>query len=180
MKRISLCMFVFLFACDGLEIDPDEGGNKNGTIVDGEVRVTTLDATDETEWVHFDLDTAQAVADEAPWDLAFRRNLVATHGAAGVRVARVDGTPLDEVQAAPEEGYAADPELEEAAPEALAFHGDSEWYDYDRATHQLAPKIRTYVIESDEGRAFALQILDYYDDAGTSAVYTFRWKEVAR
>jgi hypothetical protein len=47
------------------------------------------------------------------------------------------------------------------------------WYDYDFMTHVLTP--RAQVVRTAQGNAFKLEILAYYDDAGTSGMLTIRW-----
>lgn len=39
-------------------------------------RTVTVDARDADRWVHFDLDRAEVVGEDGPWDLAFRRHEV--------------------------------------------------------------------------------------------------------
>ena len=45
------------------------------------------------------------------------------------------------------------------------FYG---WYDYDGTGHILTPKRRVYVVRGAEGELFAVQILSYYSDVGSS------------
>jgi hypothetical protein len=42
-------------------------------------------------------------------------------------------------------------------------------------THVLTPRAQVYVVRTAEGNAFKLEILAYYDDAGTSGMLTIRW-----
>lgn len=49
-------------------------GSGDGTTA-GE-RTVTVDARDPDRWVHFDLDRAEVVARDGPWELAFRRHEV--------------------------------------------------------------------------------------------------------
>lgn len=49
------------------------------------------------------------------------------------------------------------------------------WYDYDFMTHVLTPKPVVYVVRTVEGNAFKLEVQGYYDEAGTSGIFTIRW-----
>src|SRR5690606_23777269 len=58
-------------------------------------------------------------------------------------------------------------------------HDGDHWWDYDMASHSISPKDdRIYVVLSTEGRAFAIQITGYYDDAGTPGFIKLRTKEI--
>jgi hypothetical protein len=77
-----------------------------------------------------------------------------------------------DVIAGPGDGWAtdaADGDDENEDPD-LVLGG---WYDYDFMTHVLTP--RAQVVRTAQGNAFKLEILAYYDDAGTSGMLTIRW-----
>lgn len=144
-----------------------------------------IDATDAEEWVYFDLDSGETTGIDAGWDLAFRRSLIGVDGDAGVKVAILDGIGLEEVEAIPEDGYRADevdiwdPEISDRDKEAgLAFHQEGGWYEYDMTTHRLSPRERVHVVISTEGKAFAVQMVSYYDENGTSGFPAFRFMEI--
>jgi hypothetical protein len=150
-----------------------------------EVTEVTIDATDSVEWVYYDLDAGETTDVESGWDLAFRRSLIGVNGEAGVKVAILDGVSLEKVESAPEEGYRADevdiwdPELSDRDKEAgLAFHQEGGWYEYDMTTHKLSPRERVHVVISTEGKAFALQLVNYYDENGAGGFPTFRFMEI--
>ena len=53
----------------------------------------------------------------------------------------------------------------------------STWYAYDSETHVLTPHPGTWLVRSTGGAIFPLQIVRYYDDAGSSAVFELTWGE---
>lgn len=155
--------------CDNLQpgAAPDAGrvlattvDNLNGTFT------TTIDATDKMAKVHFDFGRRTEVpADSADWDLSFQRYFIAAHGMDVARLTQVD---LDAVAAAPSSGYAAD-----------AFNTDGEaWYEYDSTTHVLTARTCVYVVRMAGAPHYAVQILSYYDAAGTPGFPRFRWKQL--
>ena len=53
---------------------------------------------------------------------------------------------------------------------------DSTWYAYNlEGSHKLWPNYRVYVVDTGTA-AYKLQMLSYYDDAGTSGVLSFRYQ----
>jgi|GEM_PF-537056 len=152
-----------------------------GEPANSQVREVRIDATDGAKWILFDLDAGQVVDGSAGWDLAFQRQKIAVNGDVGVEVAWIDDVVLEEIESAPEDGYARDakPITDETLQETdLAFHQDGGWYEYNPSTHRLTPRKRIYVVRSSEGKTFALQMIDYYDAASTSGYPTFRYKEI--
>ncbi|WCL49544.1 HmuY family protein [Leptospira sp. GIMC2001] len=54
---------------------------------------------------------------------------------------------------------------------------DTGWFIYDIPT--LSPRMTVFVIRSFDGnRYYALQVIDYYSDAGTSGYPRIRWREI--
>lgn len=167
--------------------DDDTGSGDGGPQVDheqdGDTVITTVDATDDAAWIYLDLETRSQVTVADPlasdaWDLAFKRYDIASNGGVsgpgGLTIATVEGMELDAVTALPSGPWLSD-----------AVDGDdtnddpdyvmSGWYDYDFMTHVLTPKPVVYVARTPEGTAFAIQVLDYYDDAGSSGWMQVRW-----
>lgn len=134
---------------------------------------TILDATSMTAWVHVDLDSDALVDAAAPWDLRFQRFQISTNGGTsgdgGVEVARLDGVVFADVTSAPTSGWIADD------AEDYAFEQGDGWYAYDGTTHLLTPRPIVWVVRSTSGSAFKLELLRYYDDAGTAGWFTFQW-----
>ncbi|HWB77950.1 MAG TPA: HmuY family protein [Nannocystaceae bacterium] len=160
-----------------------EGGEQITSTVEGEVVHSTIDATDEAAWVRLDLETrAQVDESDDGWDLAFSRFNVALNGGVsgdgGMEAVLLDGVALDDVTSIPSGPWVTDVADGDD-------HGDDPdyvtagWYDYDFATHVLTPRPIVYVVKSVEGNAFALQIVAYYDDAGSSGWLQLRWKPLA-
>lgn len=168
------------------------------TDLGGGVVETLVDGTATDRWVMLDLDRGGAEVDaeletDTTWDLAIQRYHLRTNGGAGgpadVRVAVLE-VAFDDVTQAPSEGWRQDePPAETEIPGEVPMGSDipstvisneeDPWYVYDGATHELTPKLRTYVIESTESRYFALAMVDYYSPETANAGYpTFRWKEV--
>lgn len=161
--------------------DTDVAGPDDGPIsapdADG-VRTAHLDATSDDAWVYVDLDGHALVSASASWSIALQRSNIMVNGGvsgdAGVEVAW-SATPFAEVEEAPARGWTTDTADANAdgVPEfALA------WYDYDTNTHVLTPKPGTWFVRTTGGHTVALEIVDYYDDAGTSAMPTLRYREV--
>lgn len=165
---------------------PNRSGKfKNAEKSDGSI-LTQVDATEETDWQQFDLDTGSSSEDEHAWDLAFSRFKIRTNGGVsgpgGVYVAALEGQSFDELTKAPDEGFAADREDSEddtdTDPDNVFNSGDEDWYEYDVMHHELSPKDITYVIASTEERFFKFRIDAYYDSAGTPAKLKIHWREI--
>jgi len=185
---------LFSIACAG-DLDDELGGDVVEEPQEGEVgphtrneprdgggQLTTIDATDEMDWVYFDLETGVELDVEDPvanteWDLAFRRFHIATNGGvsgdAGSEVA-VLSEAFDAVDETPADGFVVDePDGDDDNEDPdYAF---ADWYDYNFMTHVLTPKAQTYVVITGAGNAFKVALDHYYDDAGTSGHPRFAW-----
>ncbi len=142
--------------------------------------VVRIDATDEVEPVHYDFEREGLVASDLPWDLQIRRYVVALNGGSsgtgqGAAVALEGG--CDAVVEAPAEGWVED--AQDADGDGIDELALNDWYDYDVETHVLTPRPLCWVLRSAEGDHYALEFLDYYDDAGTPAMLLLRWFAVA-
>lgn len=141
-----------------------------------------VDATDYKSWVYFDLDTGEVLSDEgaAGWDVALQRYHFALNGgvigAGAVAAAVLEGAVFDDVTTAPADGYTTDaPDADKDGVDEYVLDG---WYDYDPETHILTPAAIVYVIQTDEAY-HRFEVLDYYNDAGTSGHLEFRWGAIA-
>lgn len=160
------------------------GAFTHDTGVDG-VTTTLVDATDAEAWQHLDLDTGAAVERDGDWELGFLRFRIRLNGGltgdGGVFVTEMDGT-FEEVSQAPDTGWSTDgPDGEaddDTEPDNLFNNGSDDWYDYELETHTLSPRPRVYCIASTERRYFKLELLAYYDEAGSPGFVRFRWAEV--
>ncbi|HET9619789.1 MAG TPA: HmuY family protein [Kofleriaceae bacterium] len=164
---------------------PPDAGSPPGKITttrntaDG-TYTSVVDATSETAWIYADFETGTAVAASDAWDLRFQRFHISTNGgvsgAGGVQVAPVTGTAFADLHAAPTTGFLADAAdgNGDGMPDYAFEQGDG-WYDYDPTTHVLAPFPTVWVVKTDGGATLKLEIVKYYDDAGTSGWLTLHW-----
>jgi hypothetical protein len=193
-RLASLCL---LAACapDLREDFPFDGEAAPGRHVtheeqEGGVVRTQVDASQKEVSIYLDLDAreelsaAQALEGQA-WDLAFQRFKVTSNGGVSgpgeAAVAALPGADFAALTRAP----APDTFQRDAAdgPDAngevdSAFLLEDGWYRYDLLQHKLSPRPVVYVVRTTRGRFFKLELLGYYDAAGTAGVLTFRWAEV--
>lgn len=155
------------------------------------VTTTVLDASDKSAWVYLDLDDRAYPAADAsgkgPWDLAFRRVKIHLNGGingdGNVQGQFVEGEgSFDATKQAPGGALESDKKVEidpntDPFGEAGLLFGF--WYDYAPQGHVVTPKARTYVIQSNQGKLFKLQILDYYNQAKSPAIITIKWAPLA-
>lgn len=144
--------------------------------------VSTVDATNKTSYVYFDLDTGKevegAVAVETQsWDLSFQRFKISSNGGGSgpgtCKVLGLKATKFEDLKVAPKDGYQAD-----TADSVFAtFEGG--WYNYDLNVHKLVPRDLLYVVLSGQGSYFKIQMLDYYDKNGTAAKPTLKWEKIS-
>jgi len=140
---------------------------------------TVVDATSYTEWIYADFETGVAVDASAAWDLRFQRFHISANGGVsgpgGVEVAAVPEAFAD-VTTAPTGGYLSDAGDADGdgMPDYAFDQGDS-WYDYNDVTHALTPKAITWVMKTAGGATLKLEILTYYDIAGSPAWFTLHW-----
>ncbi|RKH59663.1 HmuY family protein [Corallococcus aberystwythensis] len=168
-------------------ITPQDGAHlKHQAHGDGSF-TSVVNATDGAVWVGLDLDTGKEVSatEDAVWDLAFQRYTVKARGGVsgtgGVQVAIVPGTTFAALTQAPASGYvtdAADGADTGDSPDTVFNAGDG-WYVYDLPTHTLTPRPRLYVVRSDSGTYFKVEVQSYYDAAGTPAMMKLLWAKVA-
>ena len=170
--------------------EPGFRGEKSGKFVsraadDGSTE-TLVDATKDSEWQQWDLDTSKAVSGKRDWDIAFSRFQIKTNGGASghgdVYVAALPEQPFEDLTRAPVEGFAADREDSnedtDSHPDNVFNSGDEDWYNYNVMRHELSPKDICYVIRSSEGMFYKFVIDKYYNSAGDPAIMRFRWAEI--
>jgi hypothetical protein len=168
---------------------PGDGNTGDAPAQTGKVRTTrggdatyttVVDSTSATDWAHADFETGGEVASTAPWDLRFQRFHISTNGGVsgtgGVQVAAVTGTAFAAVTAAPATGFITDTAdgNGDGLPDYAFDQGDS-WYSYDDASHLLTPRPIVWVLKTAGGSTLKLEIVKYYDDAGTSGWFTVHW-----
>lgn len=143
--------------------------------------VTRVDATDAEAWIHMDLDTARQLDDDdREWDVRFQRFHIAVNGGssgdAGVEVAWLPDVELGDVDQAPDSGWSTDAP-DGADDDEHPDYAFADWYDYEVDGHVLTPRPGVYVVRTAQAD-FAVQLLDYYNDAGTSGHPTFAWRQL--
>jgi hypothetical protein len=152
------------------------------------VRETTVNASAEEKYRHFDLDENDEVdADGADWDLAFSRFKIKTNGGDSgqgeVVVAKLKGADFDDLSAAPDSGYTEDSDAVSSKSEGgdpnYAFLGPEPWYDYDPSNHQVSPADVVYVLRSTDEQFYKIKLVAYYDQAGTAGYPRFQWAKIA-
>jgi hypothetical protein len=200
-RRVAAGSAVLALALAGAcadDLPPTEGGpdaapmSTVSTRTVGDVVETRVDATQSDVWVYFDFEggpegAESRVSDPAAsrgWDLGFQRFKVRSNGgvsgSAGAEVALVPNTSLEEIESAPAAGWMVDgPDGEDMNMDPdFAFNQGDTWFEYDSTTHVLQPRRQVYVVLTGAGGYFALQLLKYYDDAGSGGYVQFRWKKV--
>jgi len=151
-----------------------------------EPQEVVVDAQSETEWHPYDFERQGLVDVALPWDLTFQRYRIRVNGGISgeedVVAANLDDRVFDDVTAAdvPADG---DPAWVTDASDADGDGEDegafADWYDYDPSTHILTPKPRVTLVRTVEGAVVKVEVLDYYDDAGSPGFLRFRWAELA-
>lgn len=148
-----------------------------------------VDASSMTAWIYFQFAGGKEVTPQDPqdspeWDLGFQRYQIKVNGGvsgpAGVEVALVAGTPFDSLLVAPSSGYVTDqpPTADMPMEPSYAFTQTGTWYNYNPNTHILTAKEQVYVVHSQAGAYFKLQVTGYYDKAGSSGYPVLRWKSI--
>jgi hypothetical protein len=150
---------------------------------------TTVNATSQTNWTHCSISSGGILLlEKENWDIRFQRFKIATNsGTSGKGLSGACNTNLDSISSINKTTCITkiDVQLNQegggsggsgstswsGAPDFL------DWYSYTNTI--LTPKNRYYLIKSVDGkRIFALRMIDYYSQAGTSGYPKFRWKEL--
>jgi len=166
---------------DGPTLVVEDNGDGTSTVI--------IDSRDETDWVYLDLEgldevTPISAEDSQDWDLGVLRFNVkgnsGSSGSANVGVLVIDDQPFDSIDIAPADGYVVDnvtigPEDMEPEP-GYAF---DLWYDYDMDAHTLKARDVVYIVRTVESNYFKIQMLDYYNDAGTAGYVKLRTAPIA-
>ena len=152
-------------------------------LIDADV---TIDATDSTVWIYFDLSSGTIVEPETPedsteWDLKFQRYEIGVNGGvsgtAGVMVAYEEGAydSFDDITTIPELSWNTD--LEDSDDDGKPEYAFEGWFDYDISTHVLTPKNIVYFIETSE-HSYKFRIVDYYGPNGSSGYMSFDFSQM--
>ncbi|RKG99278.1 hypothetical protein D7X74_39540 [Corallococcus sp. CA047B] len=168
-------------------VHPEDSANlKHQDNGDGSF-TSVINATEPALWVGLDLDTGKEVSatEDAAWDLAFQRFVVKSRGGVsgtgGVQVALLTDTSFAALTQAPSTGWSTDAADGDDTDTTLdtVFNTAGGWYLYDLKFHTLTPRAQLYVVRSDQGAYFKVELLSYYDDAGSPANLKLRWAKVA-
>jgi hypothetical protein len=197
-KWISLAGLALLGACasdlkpSSSGFTPKDGGIDMGAVWStpvGDATDTFVDASWDTQWIYFDFETGMKVIPANPmtdktWDLGFQRFKIKSNGGvsggAGIEVALLPSTTLEMVTQAPATGWALDQvDGPDGNPDPdVVFNQGATWFDYDVDAHILSARKQVYAVMTGAGNYYGVQMLRYYDDAGTAGYMTFRWKKL--
>ena len=141
----------------------------------------TIDATDSTVWIYFDLTSGTIIEPNTPedsteWDLKFQRYDIGVNGGvsgtAGVMVAFEEGVydSFDDITVIPERSWHTD--TEDTDDDGKPEYAIKDWFDYDISTHVLTPKNIVYFIQTSE-YSYKFRIVDYYGPNGSSGYMSF-------
>ena len=159
---------------------------------DGSV-ITVLRATSEQQWTNFSFQS-QALSDPS-FDISFQRFKVRTNSGA-TNSSGNGGACRSNTNSFPGSGVTsttlncrefiadAQAQAEVIGGGGASYIGsdvltnfDSGWFIYDIPT--LSPRMTVFVIRSFDGtRYYAVQVINYYSDAGTSGYPSIRWREI--
>lgn len=173
----------------------DEGSGVKKTVIDA--TAGGMSAASKNPYVYVSLkDGSRVELDDysaktsSAWDLAFKRAVIRVNGGdsgAGQGAVHIlASTTLDKVTAVPASAtFKTDDFLDESCQIKTdpvgsiwtAFGGTTGmWYTMDTSTMKLSPNSEAYVVRTAAGTFAAVVIDTYYSTAGTSAMYTIRWK----
>lgn len=157
-------------------------------LTDSAANAVTVDASDSSEYVYFDLELGSQVypcnvSNSTIWDIGFSRtNIIINSGVSGsgsVQAGATD-TAFDSLAAAGDlalnSDATADTLVFATTPVATAS-GDAGWYNYNFTTHQITVRDTRYVIQTNEGNFFKLELTGYYS-GGTSGFPQFNYAEI--
>lgn len=180
---------VAAMACDS-NLAPADNGDLamrgpaiSSTTADG-VTTTVVDSTAESGWIYLDLDANAELSStnpDAAWDVSFQRFKIrvngGVNGSGNVAVLPLPGANFAALQQAPTEGYITDAGdvATDMAVAGLAFESGDGWYSYDVSTHVLTARETVYVVRTTSSAYFKVQLLSYYDAAGTPGFLKFQW-----
>ncbi len=171
----------FLLACAPSiqSEDTDTGGSS----VSNEPGEATVDATSSTAWTYLDLETSTIVApatpeDDSSWDLGFRRYHIKLNGGisgtGGMEVVPMPGVAYDTALDEPTEGWTTD-QVDGDDENDIEDYALYDWFAYDGETHHVSPAELIYVVRTVEKSLLKVELLGYYDVAGTPGYVHLHW-----
>jgi hypothetical protein len=178
------------------DLEPDDHGGDGDADGDADVTglvettddgtgifTTIVDASSEAAdaFVHFSFATADETAAGEAWDLRLRRYAIETNGGVtgdgGVRGAILPGADFEALERAPADGWVEDEvdgDDEDTDPDSVFLRPEA-WYVYDFTDHTLTARDQVYVLETATGIYVKVQLLGYYDAAGSPGHIALRW-----
>lgn len=159
------------------------------------VFVTQVRSTSYELWTDLNLSTQQLRSQNGPFDIGFQRYKVRSNsgitnpsGLGGVCRSNTTAFPATAVSASSigctnfEIDVAGQAEV--VGGGGASFNGSvvmtdisNGWFTYNLPS--LNPNLRVFVLRSGQGNQFyAIQVIDYYSNAGTSGYPKFRWRQI--
>ena len=169
MKRLITILFIGIFVIVGCEDNPVSSDNEVNTFV-------TEGLTNYFSFETISGDTTGT----STWDIAFTAQSWSPAPGApviwdpylisndNITVARVEAVELSDVVDVP---------LEELFTDNFTTLDDA-WYETDE-NHIVHSLDYVYIVNSDDGKYPAFEVVNYYDDEGNSGVFTIEWKYLA-
>ncbi|MCW7492510.1 HmuY family protein [Leptospira sp. 2 VSF19] len=204
LKTIFIGSFLFLIINCIPEKSSDDGSSAAMLLLVTEAVSasdgTTINASSTTNWVYVNLKAnASIVGSGDAWDMRFKRYNIGTNsGTSGSGnggacstgstdyLATYTGsecTKVVDVQLSSSGGGPISGSTESINPVISAPldldpmpAGYGTWYSYSNTI--LTAKPNVYIITGENGAKYVLQMLDYYNAAGTSGYPKFRWRKL--
>ncbi|MBC7658434.1 MAG: HmuY family protein [Chitinophagaceae bacterium] len=140
-----------------------------------------VDATNKEAWTYFDLDTGTVVIEtDSTWDLAFKRTAIKMNGPT-VSALNLGVGDFNSILTAPADPFASDTGVPGATSETngLFFHAGDAWYSYNPETHVISSRVFNYIVKTNGGKEFKLNILGYYNADHLPAYVELKYQELA-
>lgn len=147
-----------------------------------------VDATSKDEWAYFSFARNEVIPPPADpkssldWDIAFQRNNIKTNGGASGAgqgaAADLGDLSLETTLRANVGAWVVDEVISDARTEQEVTANPvlSGWYEYHFGVHKLYSKYVLYAVRAADGRVALLKVYSYYDDVGSSGVYTITYR----
>lgn len=200
MRFVPFAIGALLLGCGSdlkLPDRPDAGGAMTGdtpritTVENGNGTFTSVvDASDETKWVYFDLETRAQVepanaADSTEWDLAFSRFKVAINGGisgtGGMGAIKIANADFNAITRPPGGDVVTDEADSDDVGEIDDYalnrpnEGETGPFDYDPMNHTLSASGTVFAVRSVDGNWYKITFVDYYNDAGSPGYPKLTW-----
>lgn len=172
--------FVMLLACS--DDDNDKNSVTTEQVVTATISMPDTGSAQDPHEVFFSFEDGTVVdAEDATgtnWDISFERPVIrlngGTSGPGNAAATYVDDEDYNTVTEAPESGYVKDGDgpSDDSGLGLEDGNALTDWFNYDGT---VIPKDRIYIIRTATGKYAKIQLLDYYNDAGTGGYYKFKY-----